>query len=935
MIARRMTPAVALLAAGMIVFVPDVSAQQKKAADKELSAEANQALKFVAGLRERGYHDIAAEYIESLRTDPNTPADLKETLDYQDGRGLLEEATVTNDIAKKATLLDTARAKLDSFARTHPNHELAPDALMQLARLYIERGHSDLLESKELKGTEAQTKLSAARAAFAEARKAYDRALPTFKSKMESFPKYIPDEQSAKREASKRARETFQDAMLQKAVVDYEEAQTYPPDSKERAELLDKGIASFEGLYKDYRTQISGLTARMLQAKCLEEKGDLGPAMGIYNDLYSQNLRDPQYDELRRRVGYYRIIVDGKRKEYALAVDEAARWLQDNPRQLQTYNGLGVQLELAKNIFARLPELNDADREEAMRKATDRLTQVVRFSSPFKFEALELLRKYKPKSALTPAQIAVMSYDEAMNQAKSSITTHEWDRAIALLRQALRRADPSKEPAKANEARYLLTYVYYASGRYYEATVLAEHLAQRYPSREFSDKAAEIGLNAYSMAYNTYTAIDRMTDLDRLTDLARLTAANWPDSDQGDAARSVLGDVLMGQGKYADAAQAYEAIRSNSPRRLDAQVRAGDCHWRIGQRLRDAGKTSEAASEEKTAYDLTSSALEARKAAGTPPTDPGVIVNTNALAEILLKTGKAKDALAILEPLAKSLADQALSADVAPKFEGLLTVMLQAHIADGQSSKAIDDMKALEKTGISRAKLTGLYLELTRTLKRDMEAQQARNDQAGFRRTQDAYKKFLEALAGSEAGQSFDSLMFAGESMLALDMPKEAENVFNRVLKTYGNDPALKPDPRRGDPLLRLKLRRAEAMRRQKKFDKALEEVNALITTYRTILDPMLEKGYLYEDWARSERSATRWAESYNYWKDRSNQLSKARPRPAEYFDCVYHMAVAQQGMGKKSDAAKTLRGVMTLSPSVGKPEIKAKYQALLAQLGS
>lgn len=924
---RRMIPA--LVGAGMAF-----ASVAAVGADAEMSPEARRALKFVSGLRERGYHDLALDYLETLRKSPDTPEDLKVTLDFQEGRGLLEEATITNDIDKKTRLLDDARTKLDGFATKNPKHPLAPEALMQLARLFVERGHNAFFQSKDTKGPEAQAKLTAARAAYTEARGAYGRAIPTLKADLDAFPKFIP-EGNPKRDEKRHAQEAFQDAMLQRAVVDYEEAQTWPPESKERNDLLEKGVVAFEGLYKDYRGQLAGLSARMLQGKCYEEKGELGPAMGIYNELLQQPIRDAQFDEMRRRIGYYRIIVDGKRKEYALAVDEAARWLQENPRQRANVYGLGVQLELAKNILAQIPEMKEADREQAMRVATDRLNEVVRYFSPYKPEALELVRKYKPKSALSASQIAQMTYDDAMAQADSAMSTHEWDRAIALFRQAVKRADPAKDPVKANKARYFLSYCYYSSQRYYEAAVIAEHLARRYPTKEWSDKVTGFGLAGYTMAYSTYTQFDRKSDLDRLLSLASYTAATWPDSDEGDAARVTLGEVYMGQGRYGEAAKALEAIRANSPRRLDAQVKAGDCHWRLGQSLRDEDKPAEGAAEEKLAYDLTASALDARKKAGTPPTDPALITNTNALAEILRGTGKPKDALVLLEPMAKILAAQTLSADVTPLYEGLLRVMLQAHIADGQSDKAIGDMKSLEKTGIARAQLTQLYLDLSKSLEREMAAQQARKDMAGFKRTQDAYKQFLSSLAASQAGQSFDSLLFAGNAMLSLDMPKEAEDVFNRMLATYSKDPEFLKNPKSANTLLVIKLKKAEALRKERKFDDALELIDKLITENPRQLEPMLQKGMMLEDQARVQRLSAFWNGSFNYWKGLSSQLEKLRPRRPEYFECVYHMAVALQNLDKKADAAKALRGVMTLSPSVGGPEMKAKYQALLSQLGS
>ena len=101
-----------------------------------------------------------------------------------------------------------------------------------------------------------------------------------------------------------------------------------------------------------------------------------------------------------------RIIVLGRRQEYALAADEAVRWLQANnsPDLQRSKEGLGVQLELARNILAQLPKLDDdGDKAAAIKKATDTLGLVVRVPSPSKAEALELLKKYKPRAAVNAA----------------------------------------------------------------------------------------------------------------------------------------------------------------------------------------------------------------------------------------------------------------------------------------------------------------------------------------------------------------------------------------------------------------------------------------------------------------------------------------------------------------------------------------------------
>src|SRR5262249_21348056 len=146
-----------------------------------------------------------------------------------------------------------------------------------------------------------------------------------------------------------------------------------------------------------------------------------------------------------------------------------------------------------------------------------------------------------------------------------AISSQEWDRAIALLKQAIRRADPAKDHDKANLARYTLAFCYYKNRQYYEADVLCEHLARRYPQGGLSAKATEIGLAALTDAYNTYLDVDRASDLKRLLDLASYAAETWPDNEQGDFARMVQGQVYGGFGDYSKAITALEAVRSNSP----------------------------------------------------------------------------------------------------------------------------------------------------------------------------------------------------------------------------------------------------------------------------------------------------------------------------------------------------------------------------------
>ena len=914
------------LLAGSTILAPAAAAQEAVEAQPR-------ELRFLHGLRERGYYDLASEYIDRLKADPATPAELKVTLDYEEGRGLLEQASRLTDLERRHEVLEQARIKLEAFAREHPDSPLAPEALVQMARLLLERGRTAALQATEQAAEDKKrARLAEARASFEAARGAYDRAIEPLRTKYESYPKFIP-ENDPRRAERDRAHVALTDAELQRALVDYEDAQTYPLNTDERNQRLDIARTKFQDVYNSYRTQVAGIYAHIMEGKCYEERGELGPAQAIYNELLEH--RDPALRPLQRKVAYFRIIVNNKRGEHALAVDRAAEWLQGFPEAARTEEGKGVRFELAKAILAQLPSLSDADKQVAIRRATDLLSEVVRDVAPYKAEAVELLKKYRPAAALRTSQIANLSYDDAYNQAESAVSTHEWDRAIELLRHAVRKADPRKDIDKANRARYLMAYCFYEAKRYYEAAILANHLARHYPQGGLSAKAAEIAMTALTDAYNTYTITDRTNELNRLIDLAQYVAETWPDSDQGDAARVTLGEIALGQGRYEDAAAAFESVREKSGRRLDAIVKSGDAHWRHGQALRRAGDDAAADAESRKALELMESALKARQEARTPPTDPGLLTNINALAEIYRALGRPKDALELLEPAAKALGEGPLPPAVAPLRVALLTIQLRAHVAAGQADAAIADMTALEKAGGTGAALTPLYYELGRSLKAEMDLLEKKKGdpaaQSRLEQTRGAYSKFLQALAQSESGQTYESLMFAGESLLSLNQAKDASAIFDRVLKTYAGDAAFQAQPGSEQKILRAKLRRAEALRKQGLFPEAQAQLDEVQKLAPRLLEPLMEQGNLYEDMARQDSSM--WGKAYNYWKRLAAQLERARPRRIEYYETYLHMAEALRALGRKDQAAATLKGVMTLAPSVGSPEMKAKYQAFLDSL--
>ena len=886
------------------------------------------ALAFVEELRQRGLHDLALEYLNQLRADPSLPDNVKSILDYEEGRTLIDEAAKSSDLVLRQDLLKEAKDKLEAFVKAHSQLSQTRDALVQMAKLLIERGHLAMLFSEETQDqAKKDTKIAEARAAFTQAHDAYAKVIEPLNAAYKKFAGFIPDGDPRRAERD----EIFISmvgAMLQKGVADYELAQTFPPGSPERAKSLKEAREQFESLSKNYRTLMAGLAAQMFQAKCYEESGDekdINAAIGIYKQLMEHP--DTHLRDLQRNVGYFYIVALAKRKQYALAADEASRWLATYNRrdEHRKPEGLGVLTELAKNIDAQMQEVSAADRPKAIRQIIDAAKEVVRYASPCKKEAMALLKKYKPSAALRAEEVAKLTYEDAMGQADDAIGAHEWDRAVALLTAAIKKADAAKNPEKATMPRYNLAFCFFMNKQYYESAVLAEHLARRYPSAGLSAKATDLGMQDWVEAYMTYTDVDRMSDLEHLISLATYTALTWPDKEQADSARINLGQIYLGMGKYDKAIEALENVRHRSRDWVSAQNRLGTAHWAKSRDLERHGDSAGSQAEAQKAIEVLNIALKARRESGSGLTDPGLVGNAGDLATVLTETGKPNDALALLDPIVK-----AQTVKSGATYASLMEAQLKAYITAGKVEPAIASMKAIEQAGGASGRAQ-LYFKLGKLLEKELDRLKEQGNSAALSRMRQSYRVFLTTLAESKNEQTYDSLQWAGESLITLDAYQDAEKVLRRVLTEFTQDPQFVQSASGKGKLLRTRLRLVAALRGAGKFDEANSILDELLAQKQPYIETLFEKGLLQE--AEAEAGKGSWSAAIRHWEELAKNLGRSRARSTNYYDAWYHVAWGHYKQKDLTRARQTLSGIMQLSPSVGGPEMKAKYQALIAKL--
>ncbi len=317
-------------------------------------------------------------------------------------------------------------------------------------------------------------------------------------------------------------------------------------------------------------------------------------------------------------------------------------------------------------------------------------------------------------------------------------------------------------------------------------------------------------------------------------------------------------------------------------------------------------------------------ALKARRDAGIGLTDPGFVGNVGDLATVLSETGKPDEALKVLDPVVKA---QTVKSGVG--YSRLVEAQLKALITSGKVEPAIDAMKSLEAAG-GAAGRASLYVKLGKLLEKALEDLHSKGKTAELAKMNNAYKTFLTTLVETKTGQTFESLEWAGEALLTLGAYQDAENVFRRILTDFSQNPQFL-DQGNGRKLLAVRLKLASALRGEKKFDEAASLVEELMTQKPPYVDVLFENGLLLE--AEAENGRKSWSAALRQWEDLTKRLERSRPRPKIYYDAWYHVAWVLFKEKSTAKARQALMGVMRLSPHVGGPEMKAKYQSLLARL--
>ncbi len=294
-------------------------------------------------------------------------------------------------------------------ARSNPHESKA--AAPDTADALVAKGKATVRQSRSTDDDDRKSELQrTARATFAKARELFQAEHDRFQAEYDRFDKFIPKSDTVRYETRELVFRQYIQAQLNLAVLLYEEAQAWDKEASTHKKLLTDAANAFELIHARYRQLLSGLYARMWQGKCLEERGDITKALGIYNELLEHETQNPNDSlaKLQDRVRHFRLTcLREHRHDHALVIEEAQAWLDRNPDKAPTPIGLGIQWELvcSATALADNEQTPVAERNRLLRQALSAARTLNGYPGEYKASSKAVIERLNAKLTVDPSEL--------------------------------------------------------------------------------------------------------------------------------------------------------------------------------------------------------------------------------------------------------------------------------------------------------------------------------------------------------------------------------------------------------------------------------------------------------------------------------------------------------------------------------------------------
>jgi len=814
---------------------------------ESLSA-ADLAAEFLQGLRQRGWHDVAMEYLDRAQEDPLAGSEFLDRIDFERAITEVALARVALQEKQRQALLEQATARFQAFASSHRESPFYLDALTQAGELLNEQALISLSKADQLlsqagasqagagQTADEQKRLRvAARELFSKATQVLDTLLKDCESKLASLPKAAKLQRDAEaRAARQKLRDSQAKGKLRLASIGFEISRTYPEDSAEYSKALDEATKAFTKLSEDYEGTRAGYFCILFEGRCQQAAGNFKKALESYDYVIDQPSPDSKLRMLMARAYRRRAECFLATGEFDKAIGECRDWLSDaRGAERRASHWLAVAYRLAEAYQAKSKDLPDRNEVSRLQSDARKLyREIARVPGEFQNRAKAALAtvggKLEPVVANSFRE-ALVAGKEALGQMNSSslaarLAEENNPEAVEDLRaqaeqnkkaarqyfeKSLRLADDETPLDGLLAARYYLCWLYWQEERLHESAVIGNYLARRYSDSKFAPIAARLALAAYERLFNEAKRSDNANDgslqfeSQRLAAIAQLIIERWPDSDDAGTAMNLLINIALGEGRLDEAEQLLGKLPED--RRAAAQLSLGGSMWTRYLQMtagKPASPTEEVATWKDRANKLLSSGFEQFRQ-GDRVSRPSSAEATAVLylVQLLLAEGESDRAVQVLEdPKAGPLSLVADEAAIKqrPEFaRETYKAALRAYVSvdPPQRDRAQQMMKSLEaavgdKKGAQR-RLTNIYVSLGLQLQRQISELSAAGKTAKANAVAASFEDLLKRVTesvGKKGGDAWKIRIWIAQTNLQLGSGLRGNNAlryFERAENIY------------------------------------------------------------------------------------------------------------------------------------------------------
>ena len=864
----------------------------------------NLARKYLEGLRQRGWHDVALEYLESAEEDPLVNEDFLEKVNYEKAILLAEIAGKTLTDSEKGRLFKQAISLFQEYAESNRDSMEYFEAMGRATKMLAEQARGKVARANRLPTGASQQReplLLEARTNFEEAAGLLEELLDSCRKKLESLPQgAMTHLDPATPSTREKVRVIEAESRFLSANLLFEKADTFSANSKQYQDVLEQAAAKFARLHEDYEDSLIDYLGRLYQGRCYQSLGRWDEALESYEELIGEPVSKPKFRRLVARAYRRRAECFWEKGDLPPLIDECNDWLRDaKGKELKQPEWLAVAFRLAEALDRQSDAEKGNEKSRLQSEARQLMREVSLEPGEFQSAAKAALAASGSVEAVDPVEAS--SFAEAFEAGKQALeqmssanlaaelaaennpaaepdlrVKAQQHRLMAeqMFRAAAQLADNQTAQEDLLSAQYFLCWLYWEEERLHEAAVLGEFIARKNSESSYAANAAKIAIRAYDrLLQEARRSGDATYETQKLGSMAELMARRWPDSPEAGAAVNMLVQIAINEQRIDDAKQLLQRLPEDN--RAAAELKLATTMWSLylqAARVKSVESQQAAAEWKQQAASHFASGYKSLRKAGavSVPEATALIYYVN----LLLSDGQANNAIEVLEnpkvgPLAVIDADKL---DIQPTFaQETYRVGLRAYVAVSppRRQEAQRMMAALEESigkGPGAAqKLARVYLGIGVALQKRMKelADQGQDNQA--EEVARAFEALLQRITKLGDSQEWEVRQWIAQTNLQLaeEMPAEeasayrerAQQVLQSMLREAEENPNRVSSPNK---LLGVRKLLGDCLLAQEEYSAAYEQYQDILRQAPNLLQLQRSTALMLQQWGFATRDSER-----------------------------------------------------------------------------